>query len=57
MPIVKFLAKRQISRQLFKVCRLNKLETRSQVEAYFLEHRDFKGLKWCGSQEVEELEH
>jgi len=56
MPIVKFLAKRQISRQLFKVCRLNKLETRSQVEAYFLEHRDFKGLKWCGSQEVEELE-
>lgn len=56
MPILKSLAKRQISRQLFKVCRLNKLETRSQVESYFLEHKDFSGLKWCGSQEVEELE-
>lgn len=56
MPIVKYLAKKQISRQLFKVCRLNNFETRSQVESYFWQHKDFTGLKWCGPKDIQELE-
>lgn len=56
MSIVKYLSKKQISRQLFRICRLNKLETRSEIEAYFREHGDFRGLQGCSPEDLLELE-
>src|SRR5690606_18237832 len=54
--IVKLLAKKDISRQLFRVCRMHGFETRSQVERYFQEHGSFKGLNWISAEDIAELE-
>ena len=56
MSILKLLAKKRISRQLFKVCRLHGFESLSQIESYFIETGSFDCLKWFGPEEKKELE-
>lgn len=56
MTIVQLLAKKRISRQLFKLCRLEGFETFTQIEHYFWEHGTFEGLKWASPEEISELE-
>src|SRR5690606_2922808 len=56
MTIIKLLGKKRITRQLFRVCRLNKFDSLSQIEEYYIEHGTFETLAFCGEEEKKELE-
>lgn len=57
MTIVKLLAKKGISRQLFRLCRLHKFDTQADIEAYFREHGSFEALEGCTPEDIAELEN
>lgn len=55
-PLQKLVGKKEISRELFKVCRINGFENLDQIEAYFEEHGSFDLLERCSLTVRRELE-